>query len=1064
MRTLRAAAALLEAAESIDHLEPIARALGAGASLPLDPVARNALGLNDDVTGARVAPGRGALRVLLLQCAVSDTPRDVTARIARRLAARAPHQLWLIALAFPQRRVVGLAAWSGDPSRPRIAALLTERSAIADSDAETLRAMAVASTGMDDLATHVRWVELLGRDGLTRRFYRALAAAIEELAMQARGRAALEQRRELALLYASRLLFLAFLEAKGWLDGDRGFLSRSFHEAATKGGVHHRLLLPLFFGTLNTPARARAPAARALGRIPFLNGGLFSRIPLERQHRDVRFQDESLGRLFGDVLARHRFTAHEDSASFSDAAVDPEMLGRAFESLMVSDERRASGSFYTPHALVERAADAALLPILAATTGEEHAISAAFGGEGIVAALPSSLRDRVAQIRILDPACGSGAFLVHCLERLSRLSQLCGDRDDPGAARRAILARSIFGVDRSPMAVWLCELRLWLATVIDTEEADPMRVPPLPNLDHHILVGDALAGGDFSATISLAGGVRLAAMRRRYAAAVGHRKGTLARALEREERRFALSTVRHAIERTAAARRDLLTAVRSRDLFGGRSIIDRASRARLGALRAESRAQHAHERSLRAGGALPFSFGAHFPDVGAAGGFDVVVGNPPWVRLHRIPKPQRAALKRDFRVYREAAWVDGAERAGAGTGFAAQVDLAALFAERSVSLLRSGGVMSLLLPSKLWRSLAGGGVRRLLLDRTALLSVDDWSAAPALFDAATYPSLVVARAGDRSAASCTRVAIHRAHHPLEWAIDRHELPLDASPGAPWILLPRAARVAFDRLARAGPSLSQSDLGRPTLGVKCGCNEAFVVSIGAARSGNGVTQVMSGERSGVVEKTLLLPVLRGEQVGPWKADTGRDQIIWTHGDDGRPLPALPPFAARWFSAWRSELEHRADARGAARWWSLFRTEAASFATPRVVWSDFGRSPRALVLDRGDRTVPLNTCYVLACADRADALAFAALLNSPIAAAWLAVLAEPARGGYHRYLAWTVALLPVPANWPRAREILAPLGEHATAGAPPRPLALSRAVCRAFRVRESDIAPLLEWTHG
>ena len=1066
MRTLRAAAALLESAGSLDDLERIARALGAGASLPLDPEACSALALTGDATGARIAPGRGALRVLMIEHAGDDAPRDVTARLARRIASRAPHHLWLLALVFPSRRTVGLAAWTGDRARPTIAALLVERTDVADSDAETLRAMANASDGSDDLATHGRWVELLGRDGLTRRFYRVLAAAIESLAVHARGRAALAQRRELALLCASRLLFLAFLEAKGWLDADRGFLSRSFHEAAARGGVHHHLLLPLFFGTLNTPLRRRAPAARALGRIPFLNGGLFSRIPLERQHRDLRFDDETLGALFGEVLARHRFTAHEDSATFSDAAVDPEMLGRAFESLMSTGERRDSGSFYTPHALVEHAVDAALRAALDDGGGDAH--EAAFAGETLPPDRARVLLERVARIRILDPACGSGAFLVHCLDRLACLSQRAGDPGDSGARRRAILARSIFGVDRSPMAVWLCELRLWLATVIDTETTDPMRVPPLPNLDHHILVGDALAGGDFAGTAPLAGGARLAAMRRRYAAAVGHRKITLARALDREERQFAILAARHAIECTAAARRDLLGAVRSRDLFGGRSFVDAPARARLAALRTESRAHRARERMLRSGGALPFSFPAHFPDVGASGGFDVVVGNPPWVRLHRIPRPARAALKRDFRVYRDAAWAAGAARAGASAGFSAQVDLAALFAERSLSLLRPDGVMSLLLPSKLWRSLAGGGLRRLVRERAELISIDDWSAAPALFDAATYPSLIVARSAERPAPAPLSVAVHRCGSPLAWITDGRRLPLDETHGAPWIFLPDAARSAFDRLSAAGPTLSESPLGRPMLGVKCGCNDAFVVTALTSRAsaGNGeraVVPVSGGGRSGAVERPLLRPVLRGEQVAAWSREAVTEHVIWTHADDGRPLATLPPFAGRWLSAWRTELEHRADARNAARWWSLFRTEAAASGRPRVVWSDFARAPRALVLERGDASIPLNTCYVLACDDRTDALAFAALLNSPVAAAWLGVLAEPARGGYHRYLAWTVALLPMPEDWPRARDLLAPLAERALAGCPPSPIALARAVCRAYRVRDTDIAPLLEWMH-
>jgi hypothetical protein len=117
----------------------------------------------------------------------------------------------------------------------------------------------------------------------------------------------------------------------------------------------------------------------------------------------------------------------------------------------------------------------------------------------------------------------------------------------------------------------------------------------------------------------------------------------------------------------------------------------------------------------------------------------------------------------------------------------------------------------------------------------------------------------------------------------------------------------------------------------------------------------------------------------------------------------------------------------------------------------------------VLRRGDRAVPLNSCYVAHCDTDDDAFAFAALLQSPLGAAWLDAVAEPARGGYHRYLGWTVALLPVPRDWPRARAILAPLGRRAFVGDASADDALHIATLAAFGVRAADVAALLAW-HG
>jgi len=308
----------------------------------------------------------------------------------------------------------------------------------------------------------------------------------------------------------------------------------------------------------------------------------------------------------------------------------------------------------------------------------------------------------------------------------------------------------------------------------------------------------------------------------------------------------------------------------------------------------------------------------------------------------------------------------------------------------------------------------------------------------------------------------TQVAIRRRTLAVEWRTRAECVRFDADdPASPWLLMPPEVRSAFDRVTAHGQPLAAT-LGRPTLGVKCGCNEAFSVevvsSVDAAHA-----SVSHGDRRGSIEPAMLRPLVRGEQVTAWRLPPMSSAIVWTHAADGTPLDALPPLAARWLAPWRSRLSARSDLRGTRAWWSLFRTEAAAHERARVVWCDFGRVPRAAVIPAGDPTVPLNSCYVLSCDDRCDALAVAALLNSPFAAAWLGVIAEPARGGWHRYLAWTVSLLPLPHDWSRARAILAPIGARAALGEPPTNHELLEAVCGAYRLKQADVAPLLAWSH-
>ncbi len=1040
--------------------------------------ARHSLTIDDLVADADIARGPGRLRCLSATLVphtdtpTSGDPRELTRRLCRALAHRAPARDWCVVTLDATTHVVTIATCTPHPQGPRIAALRVDRRRVVDSDADTLRSL-TAVTEQDPPLRHARFTDILGRDALSSRFYRALEQSVESLAASAssartsasasRASAATPaEQRELALLCTSRCLFLAFLEAKGWLDHDRQFLLHRTTACLEQGGhLHERLLRPLFFGTLNTPVAQRARASRALGDVPFLNGGLFAPTPLERRRRHVRFSDDALATLLADLLDRYRFTAHEDSTRWSEAAIDPEMLGRAFESLMAADERHRTGTYYTPPSLVETVVRDALIAAVPGLPSDTfHATTDPLH-------LSAKTRSALQSLRLLDPACGSGAFLVHALEQLAVLERRAGDIRPIHIVRREVLTRRIFGVDRNPMAVWLCELRLWLSIVIECPETRIAQIPPLPNLDHHIRVGDSLAGGDFRHAAPTAR--RLTALRDRYTRATGARKRTLAAALEVEERQRAQAECRRAADSIRHERCGALEALRARDLFGERRRRTRQDTQRLAQLRRHARELAAHQRRLELGGALPFRFGTQFADVAAQGGFAVVVGNPPWVRPHALPLADRTRLRHEYRSMRFAAWRAGAARAGAGVGFAAQADLSTAFIERGVQLLAPGGVAALLVPAKLWRALAGGGIRQWLAEHSEVRVLRDWSHAPALFDAAVYPSLIVAErrlaepAPVGAPARPVQASIAHRAHSTAFTLDPRALSLDGDSASPWLLMPPAVRHAFDRLRDAGPALGDSPLGRPMLGVKCGCNAAFLVR--AVEHDDDAASVVADGRRAVIDRRLLRPALRGDAVHVNAARTehvdGDLRILWTHGLDGSPLKTLPPSASRWLAQWRPQLERRRDARARQPWWTLHRTEAARFESPRVVWADIGKRLRPRILAAGDPTVPLNSCYVLRSASLDDAQAMATLLASPIAAAWFEALAEPARGGFRRFLGWTVATLPVPADWSTARVALASLATRRAAGEDIPEHEQVAVVAASYGLSVQSLAPLLDW---
>src|SRR5439155_4494455 len=195
------------------------------------------------------------------------------------------------------------------------------------------------------------------------------------------------------------------------------------------------------------------------GQDPIPQRGLFEPSPLERQHGPATWGNADWRDAFDDLFERFHFSVREhDAGEF----VAPDMLGRVFEGVMDPDERRASGSYYTPASLVREMVRAGLEAVLTHRLGVAPAAAARWVHEGIAPSPAPDLRG----LTVLDPAAGSGAFLLGALDELVALRQAAGDGPTL-ALKREVLAHSLFGVDLTPTAVRLTELRLWLALVAD---------------------------------------------------------------------------------------------------------------------------------------------------------------------------------------------------------------------------------------------------------------------------------------------------------------------------------------------------------------------------------------------------------------------------------------------------------------------------------------------------------------------------------------------------------------------------------------------------------------------
>ena len=296
-----------------------------------------------------------------------------------------------------------------------------------------------------------------------------------------------------------RITFLHFLQRKGWMCEDLNYMQNMFENSPYKNDYLDSVLEPLFFGILNTkPAEREALFAdydwdksllNEWKDIPYLNGGLFERD--EEDEPESRFPADYFKRLF-QFFSEYNFTIDENDPNDAEVGVDPEMLGKIFENLL--EDNKDKGAFYTPKEIVRYMCQESLIAYLETNTSvaKDKIRKFVLSPEDGVADIPDNKKPKLLttleEVKICDPAIGSGAFpmgllneLLHCREVLS------GERYDRAEIKKSIIQNNIYGVDIEKGAVDIARLRFWLSIVVDEETPSP-----LPNLDYKIMQGNSL--------------------------------------------------------------------------------------------------------------------------------------------------------------------------------------------------------------------------------------------------------------------------------------------------------------------------------------------------------------------------------------------------------------------------------------------------------------------------------------------------------------------------------------------------------------------------------------------
>ena len=856
-------------------------------------------------------------------------------------------------------------------------------------DRSILQAIAVRS-GQSAADMHKRQLEAFSVERVTRQFYKtyhdlfkhvlgvireqnpgAIIQGSPERRIPAVGAEATDDERRALHAFTQRLLgrllFLYFIQKKGWLEGREHYITELYESTVQAGGNFYRdALEPLYFETLNTPV---TPGTKR--GIPYLNGSLF-----EREYPDTTvfnlpnslFDPRNAGNGAGDpggilhVLNSFNFTVGESAALEQDISLDPEMLGKVFENLMEDEEAKGSGTFYTPRSVVQFMAEETLTRYLHDHTGisQERLLNLVADdseAHDLTNAEAKQIIEALAQVRVLDPAVGTASMLVGFLNAMIRVRRSAeakrGNHVTPGSPaladwKREYIQNCLYGVDIKHEAIEIARLRLWLSLVVDATDPEP-----LPNLDYKLMAGDGLLetvdGEPFIKTQSMfVGGQgdvtakadQIGKLHEQFFHEQDHaRKRELRAEIQQRERELFKLDVDDRIKNL-----DLELTALNRQIADGRQsdAVKNRLHKRHTALYENLEALMLQRKKVWDDKeALPFFLhNVHFSEVmkgrGGNGGFDIVIGNPPYVSIGNMPADYKTALKNAF------------PEVASG-----RADLYVYFFQKGLNLLRDGGRLAFITPNKFMRAGYGENLRGLMSSKTRLEVLADFGDLP-VFDATTYPLITVLQKADPDAQPVQMLpertlkahladrleggvpavreglnAFHLNARELLKPLDR-----DALTGSEWTLDDPRVLKLMEKLRAAGRSLGEVVEGKFYRGIVTGFNEAFVIDE-AKRAELIAADPKSAE--------VIKPFLRGRDVQRWKAEwAGLYLLAINRGFELEKYPAIKAH----LETYREPLSKRATV-GNHEWYELQQPQEAywgALSCPKIVYNVFQVSPK------------------------------------------------------------------------------------------------------------------------
>ncbi len=610
---------------------------------------------------------------------------------------------------------------------------------------------------------------------INKRFYEEIKQSFDELVVQLNKKSNPfkidEERVQFSIRLIGRIIFCWFLKRKNILSKEA--LSSEAVQDSKGKNYYHDLLELLFFEVMNKPLKERSGGLpKTISHYPFLNGGLF-----DAQKNDfytgkanylINISNDWFYNFFYNTLEKYNFTVDENSSSSAEIAIDPEMLGRIFENLLAEQNpetgesaRKSTGSFYTPREIVDYMVEQSMSEHLKTYVSKftEQKIEIKEDLFGFVPNQQLSLpkeqllklhdywRDEIEEfthtghlpdnlktisnyllnalndVKVLDPACGSGAFPIGVLQKIislkSELLQIQNPKKQLNDAtlyelKLDTIQNSIYGIDIQPMAVELSRLRCWLSLVVD-EDNDNIKA--LPNLDFKFVCADTLIDVPENEYVRIQSADSLS----KFAMATAqyfnpdHKKKkelkeTIAKCLTDITKTHDIA-IRQIVEQTRKEKK-IATPKRLKQLE--KSLLNFSKQQAI---------WHTYTNIFENKKVDFFNLQYFF--LSAKDGFDIIIGNPPYIQIQ--------TLKDEIKEGLELQKYETFERTG---------DIYTLFYERGNKLLKPNGILSFITSNKWMRTAYGESIRKYFIEKTNPLILIDF-AGYKVFETATVDTNII---------------------------------------------------------------------------------------------------------------------------------------------------------------------------------------------------------------------------------------------------------------------------------------------------------------------------------